>query len=213
MISAMKCSFVFCHELHEFSLIFFFSSLPRITRIFTNFFFFRVNSCNSWLTLSPQFFFSCGSHLWDSGKSHPYLDEMFIFCQHLLDTPFVHNGYRGEVSERDGRLVLESLPQFPGCRETVWRHPLNPQLTQNCRSQNALYKTHCLLKDLTAKQQGDDLVQNVVTGVNWNPIAAKLLLNALHFRVARLSAMSKRHPSPSIYKDGLMIHYTPFLSP
>ena len=47
----------FCHELHEFDEEKPQTFLPRITRIFTNFyfFFFRVNSWNSWLDFTKFF--------------------------------------------------------------------------------------------------------------------------------------------------------------
>ena len=68
--------------------------------------------------------------LWHGGESHPYLDEVVIFREYVLDVPFCHDDHGHEVGKRNGRLILESLSQFLRRKESIRGHPLDLDMSE-----------------------------------------------------------------------------------
>jgi len=128
---------------------------------------------------------------------------MVVFRHHHRDLQFAHDHHRCQIGEGDVRLVPETLPQFQCRLESFRGQPLNLERSPRRIRQQPVEKPDRFLVRFAPEKQGDQFVQNLVTGMNGHAMRHAAFHQLLDLRVVRIPAMAIGQPPPCVHKDGM----------
>ena len=128
---------------------------------------------------------------------------MIVFRHHRADLQFAHDRHRCQIGEGDVRFVPETLPQFQCRLESFRGQPLNLERSPRRIRQETVEKPDRLVVGFAPEKQGDQFVQNIVTGMNGRVIRHAGCQQSLDRCVVRIPPMAVSQPSPCVHEDGL----------
>jgi len=115
----------------------------------------------------------------NSDKAHSHLDEVSVSGQNIGNAKFLHYHHRGEISERDPRLVLKPQPQSLGVFETLRGNPLQVEISILDGLFYHFKRFSSFGKRQPLEEQGEGLIQDVICSDESSTLISKSMIISL----------------------------------